>query len=120
MEKLQIAIRKNPDLIILDLIMPVIDGLETAKGLKQKTKVKEIPIIFLITGDVKTFITDAYQSGGIDYIMKPVNKNVENKSEDSKDKSEAYDIRSATYEEFSNICNKLYRNNSNFAHQKTS
>ena len=74
MKGIQIATKKAPDLIILDLIMPIIDGIETAKRLKQKAKVKEIPIIFLTTGDVKTFITDAYQSGGIDYIMKPVNK----------------------------------------------
>lgn len=74
MKGLQIAMEKVPDLIILDLIMPIIDGIETAKRIKQKAIVKDIPIIFLTTGDVNTFITDAYQSGGIDYIMKPVKK----------------------------------------------
>lgn len=71
MKGIEIAIEKEPDLIILDLIMPVLDGFETAKHLKRETKIKEIPIIFLTAGEVKNFITDAYQAGGIDYIMKP-------------------------------------------------
>lgn len=71
---LQIAIKKQPDLIILDLIMPTVDGFETAEQLKKEINSNDIPIIFLTSGDVKLFITDAYQSGGVDYIMKPVNK----------------------------------------------
>ena len=71
---LDLAIKKNPDLIILDLIMPTINGFETAQLFKEKNEVKNIPIIFLTSQDIKKFISEAFQVGGIDYIMKPVIK----------------------------------------------
>ena len=46
-EALDIAKRENPDLIILDIIMPELDGAKTASLLKENPKTKDIPIIFL-------------------------------------------------------------------------
>ena len=61
------------DLILLDINMPEIDGIEVCKRIKNDEKVKDIPIIFLSAlNDTKT-ITTAFDSGGVDYITKPFN-----------------------------------------------
>jgi DNA-binding NtrC family response regulator len=62
----------NPDLILLDIMMPGIDGYETCKRLKSNSDTKDIPIIFL------TALTDTYdkvkgfESGGVDFVSKPI------------------------------------------------
>jgi len=63
-----------PDLILLDIMMPKMDGLETARILKGKMETKDIPIIF-ITGltDVDEKVK-AFEAGAADYIAKPFNK----------------------------------------------
>jgi len=66
------ALLEEPDVVLLDMVMPVMDGFETAKRLKRMITVKDIPIIFLTTGHVEAYITKAYAVGAVDYIMKPV------------------------------------------------
>lgn len=62
------------DLILLDIMMPEMDGFEVCKILKEKPETKEIPVIFLTakieTGD----IVKGFQIGGVDYITKPFKK----------------------------------------------
>jgi len=61
------------DLILLDINMPDINGLEVCRRLKNDAKSKEIPVIFLSAfNDIKT-ITDGFEVGGVDYITKPFN-----------------------------------------------
>lgn len=61
------------DLILLDISMPEINGLDLCKRLKTDVKTREIPILFLSAfSDTKT-ITDAFSSGAVDYITKPFN-----------------------------------------------
>ena len=60
-----------PDLILLDIMMPGIDGFEVCKRLKARSQTQEIPIIFLSgTSDLADKIR-AFEAGGIDYIVKP-------------------------------------------------
>lgn len=61
----------EPDLILLDVVMPDIDGFETCRRLKAGKKTKDIPIIFM-TGlaDPKQKVT-GFDAGGVDYITKP-------------------------------------------------
>ena len=60
-----------PDLILLDVMMPGIDGYETCLRLKNDLKTKNIPVIF-ITGKTETEdIVKGFQVGGVDYIAKP-------------------------------------------------
>ena len=60
-----------PDLILLDLLMPVMDGFEVCRQIKAEPNWREIPIIFLSAADDKELIVRALDSGGIDYITKP-------------------------------------------------
>jgi PAS domain S-box-containing protein len=62
----------NPHLIILDIMMPDIDGIEVCRKLKSDITTKDIPIIFISAiGDSKT-ITEGFNVGGVDYITKPI------------------------------------------------
>ena len=66
----RIAVRP-PDLILLDLLMPVMDGFEVCRQIKAEPNWREIPIIFLSAADDKELIVRALDSGGTDYITKP-------------------------------------------------
>ncbi|MDR2759278.1 MAG: response regulator [Spirochaetaceae bacterium] len=73
---LQICKQEKPDLILLDIEMPEMDGFETIKQLKADPELNSIPVIFL-TGnrDIDTEIR-ALQSGAMDFITKPANKDI--------------------------------------------
>ena len=60
-----------PDLILLDLLMPVMDGFEVCRQIKARPDWREIPIIFLSAADDKELIVRALDAGGIDFITKP-------------------------------------------------
>ncbi len=63
---------KNPDLIVMDIALPGIDGIEVCAQLKSNPKTAEIPIIFLSAYDKSEKKVEAFKAGGIDYIPKPV------------------------------------------------
>lgn len=60
-----------PDLILLDVMMPDMDGFETCRELKKDPKTAAIPIIFVTAKKETTDIVQGFQSGGVDYISKP-------------------------------------------------
>jgi two-component system sensor histidine kinase/response regulator len=62
-----------PDLILLDMLMPVMGGCEVCRQLKESPDWKDIPVIFLSAADDKDLIVRALDSGGVDYITKPFN-----------------------------------------------
>jgi diguanylate cyclase (GGDEF)-like protein len=64
---------RQPDLILLDLMMPGIDGLEVCRILKNDDRYRDIPIIFLTASNESKNLIDAFQSGAVDYITKPFN-----------------------------------------------
>jgi len=63
-----------PDLILLDVLMPEMDGLEVCRQIKNRPEWSEIPIIFLSAADDKSLIVQALETGGVDYVTKPFNK----------------------------------------------
>jgi DNA-binding response OmpR family regulator len=68
------AFNDNPDLILLDIVMPDIDGLEVCRTILNTQSTKDIPVI-LLTGKVDADGTkEGLQAGAFDYIRKPVNK----------------------------------------------
>lgn len=63
-----------PELILLDVDMPEIDGFEVCSTLKKSSKYKDIPIIFLTVKDEKDDIVKAFDLGAVDYVTKPFNR----------------------------------------------
>lgn len=62
------------DLILLDIMMPEIDGIEACKRIKQNKRLKDIQIIFVTALEDKNKLAEALDIGGVDYITKPINK----------------------------------------------
>ncbi len=73
---LRIAIDDNPpDLILLDIIMPVMDGYEVCRRLKAVDRTKDIPVIFLTGITDAESIVKGFALGAVDYVTKPFNTN---------------------------------------------
>lgn len=67
-----LAINKvSYDLILMDIMMPGIDGLETSRRMKQIKKYKLVPIIFVTAKSSDEDILEGFEAGGVDYITKP-------------------------------------------------
>jgi len=71
---IQIAKQIAIDLILLDIMMPEMDGFDVCKALKASDKTKNIPIIFITAKTEMRDIVTAFELGGVDYIMKPINE----------------------------------------------
>jgi putative two-component system response regulator len=68
---LQAAANEPPDLILLDIMMPEMDGYEVCRCLKRDEKLREIPVIFLSALGETLDKVRAFDVGGVDYITKP-------------------------------------------------
>lgn len=64
----------RPDLILLDVMMPKIDGFETCKIIKSKSENENIPVIFITALTDSDSLVKGFRVGGVDYITKPFNK----------------------------------------------
>ena len=67
------AARAKPSLILLDIMMPEIDGYEVCRRLKQNAVTAEIPAIFITAKDGPESLVNSFAVGGVDYITKPLN-----------------------------------------------
>jgi len=65
------ARNKNPDLIILDIMLPILSGYDTCSLIKKDEKTRHIPVIFLSAKNTVTDITLGLTTGADDYIAKP-------------------------------------------------
>jgi DNA-binding response OmpR family regulator len=71
-EALRLAAEQRPDLILLDVVMPNLDGLETCRLLRGMAATKSTPIIMVTTrGDEET-VQKAYACGATDFTTKPI------------------------------------------------
>lgn len=73
-EALTQAQKIEPDIILLDIMMPEMDGYETCTLLKENDKTKNIPVIFLTAKTETEDIVKGFKAGGVDYITKPFKK----------------------------------------------
>lgn len=73
MEALMISEKVKLDLILLDVMMPEMDGFETCRKLKLNNKSKDIPVIFLTARTESEDIVRGFKEGAVDYITKPFN-----------------------------------------------
>ena len=71
-EGLKIANKMNPDLILIDIMMPEIDGIETCIKLREIEKFRSIFILFLTARVEEYSEVAAFEAGGDDYITKPI------------------------------------------------
>jgi DNA-binding response OmpR family regulator len=71
-DTLPAALTHDPNLILLDLIMPSVDGLEVCRNLREKSQFARVPIIFFTSvSDIEKKVT-AFEAGANDYIVKPI------------------------------------------------
>lgn len=63
---------EKPDLILMDVMMPRMSGLEACRELKKDKETSKIPIILLTTRGEEQFVQEARESGCSDYLTKPV------------------------------------------------
>ena len=72
-QAIQRAQNTHPDLILMDVMMPEMDGFETVKELKNNPLLSSIPIIFLTAKSEIEDLKKGFEVGGVDYITKPFN-----------------------------------------------
>lgn len=70
-EVLQLLTRVQPDLILLDVQLPDLDGFEVCRRLKQNDTVRQIPVLFITAATELSNKLEGFQVGGADYITKP-------------------------------------------------
>jgi len=71
-EALRVAAEERPDLILLDIVMPDLDGIETCRLLRGMEATKTTPIIMVSTRSDPKSVESAYASGANDYLTKPI------------------------------------------------
>lgn len=67
------AANPQPHLILLDLRLPKVDGLEVLERVKRNAALKHIPVVVLTTSDAESDIAKSYIRGASSYLVKPVN-----------------------------------------------
>ena len=72
-QALEVAGRNPPDLILLDVVMPVMHGFDVCKALKKDPQLTHIPVIFVTSMDDESNEAAGLDAGACDYITKPVN-----------------------------------------------
>lgn len=72
-EAVERAVAERPDLILLDVVMPKMDGFETCRMLRSRDETREVPIIMCTTRGEASKVEDGYKAGCNDYVTKPFN-----------------------------------------------
>jgi CheY-like chemotaxis protein len=72
-EAVERAREEKPDLILMDIVMPRMTGLEACRVLKKDQVTSKIPVILLTTRGEEQYVQEGYASGCSDYLTKPVN-----------------------------------------------
>ncbi len=70
-EALELATREKPDLVLLDIMMPVMDGFQVLRKLKSQEETKNIPVIMLTSKMQEKDIVFGIEAGATDYVTKP-------------------------------------------------
>lgn len=70
-EALERVRESKPDLVILDVLMPRMDGWEVARALKSDPATAEVPVMFLTSRGQEHDVLEGFDSGAVDYMVKP-------------------------------------------------
>ncbi len=76
LDALDIASSEQPDVVLLDVVMPEMDGYEVCQYLKADERTKHIPVIFVTSNDSQEQVKRGIESGAFYYITKPINTNM--------------------------------------------
>lgn len=71
-EAIQLALTEKPDIVILDIMMPGIDGYETCRRLKENPETENIPVIFATAMTDQADEAKGFEIGAVDYVTKPI------------------------------------------------
>ena len=74
-EALEVALAEHPDLIILDIMMPRLDGYQTCQKLKAQSSTEQIPVVFLSAKAQQSDIEKGKSFGVSEYLTKPFDRN---------------------------------------------
>jgi DNA-binding response OmpR family regulator len=72
-EGVEKALSEKPDLILMDVVMPRMDGFEACRRLREQEITKAIPVIMVTTRGELSSVESGYASGCNDYVTKPIN-----------------------------------------------
>lgn len=72
MQAISICKKITPDLILLDAMMPELDGFETCRKIRENPQMQSVPIIFMTGLDSTEVVSSSFKSGANDYIQKPI------------------------------------------------
>ena len=75
-EGLSVALNVKPHLILLDMMMPVLDGIETCKAIRNSPALKNVMVVFLSAVGSEETQLQGYNAGADDYINKPIKMNI--------------------------------------------
>ena len=75
-EGLETALAVKPHLILLDMMMPVMDGIETCKAIRESPTLKNVMVVFLSAVGTEETQLQGYDAGADDYINKPIKMNI--------------------------------------------
>jgi len=64
--------RRRPDVVLLDAVMPGLDGFETCRRIKAQAELADIPVLFMTALTESQHVVEAFAAGGIDYVTKPL------------------------------------------------
>ncbi|MFQ5708123.1 MAG: PleD family two-component system response regulator [bacterium] len=73
-QALGLMLKEAPDLVILDMMMPFMDGLQVLKTMRSNSRLAHIPVIACTAVDDKSTVVDIIKLGIDDYVIKPVDK----------------------------------------------
>lgn len=73
-QALEVVATRLPDLILLDVMMPEMDGFQVCKELKTSAETRNLPVIFLTARTETEYIVKGFELGAVDYVTKPFNK----------------------------------------------
>jgi CheY-like chemotaxis protein len=72
-QAVEMAVKAMPDLIVMDVVMPRMTGLEACRELRSREATKRIPIVLVTSRGEEQSVENGYESGCNDYLTKPVN-----------------------------------------------
>jgi putative two-component system response regulator len=75
-QALDVARVQSPDLILLDMVMPGMDGIEVCQALKESEQTRDIPVIFVTSMSDSFNEERGLEAGAVDYISKPISPSI--------------------------------------------